>query len=110
MYLMCVYVCQLNDDYYECLTPASTIELLKACQAGKPPPMGKWGSLPMNGQVSCEGPQGKTSLFEAPPGPGAHMRPDSELEPKVSMRELTCTCARVYMHRRVLGSFADWIG
>ena len=51
--------------------------------AGKPPPMGKWGSLPMNGQVSCEGPQGKTSLFGEPPGPGAFMRPDSELEPKV---------------------------
>ena len=25
---------------------------------------GKWGSLPMNGQVSCEGPMGKTSLFD----------------------------------------------
>lgn len=75
---------QLNDDYYECLTPKTTIELLKACQAGKPPPMGKWGSLPMNGQVSCEGPQGKTSLFSEPPGPGSFMRPDSELEPKVN--------------------------
>jgi NADH dehydrogenase (ubiquinone) flavoprotein 2 len=55
---------QLNDDYYECLTPATTIELLEACKAGNPPPMGKWGSLPMNGQVSCEGPKGKTSLTE----------------------------------------------
>lgn len=53
---------QLNDDYYECLTPETTVRLLEACAAGKPPPMGKWGSLPMNGQVSCEGPQGKTSL------------------------------------------------
>ena len=53
---------QLNDDYYECLTPETTIALLEACKAGKPPPMGKWGSLPMNGQVSCEGPKGKTSL------------------------------------------------
>jgi hypothetical protein len=43
----------MNDDYYECLTPKTTIELLKACQAGKPPPMGRWGSLPMNGQVIC---------------------------------------------------------
>ena len=59
---------QLNDDYYECLTPKSMIELLEACKAGKPPPMGKWGSLPMNGQVSCEGPRGKTSLFEIPEG------------------------------------------
>jgi NADH dehydrogenase (ubiquinone) flavoprotein 2 len=57
---------QINDDYYECLTPATTIELLNACQADKPPPMGKWGSLPMNGQVSCEGPAGKTSLHTIP--------------------------------------------
>ena len=53
---------QLNDDYYECLTPETTKQLIQACKAGKPPPMGKWGSLPMNGQVSCEGPLGKTSL------------------------------------------------
>lgn len=60
---------QLNDDYYECLTPKTVIELLEACKAGKPPEMGKWGSLPMNGQVSCEGPLGKTSLFETPAPP-----------------------------------------
>ncbi len=58
---------QLNDDYYECLTPKTTIELIEACKAGKPPAMGKWGSLPMNGQVSCEGPLGKTSLWEVRP-------------------------------------------
>jgi NADH dehydrogenase (ubiquinone) flavoprotein 2 len=60
---------QMNDDYYECLTPATMIELLEACKAGNPPKMGKWGSLPMNGQVSCEGPLGKTSLFEIPAPP-----------------------------------------
>lgn len=60
---------QLNDDYFECLTPKTTIELLEACKAGKTPEMGKWGSLPMNGQVSCEGPLGKTSLFEKPISP-----------------------------------------
>lgn len=53
---------QMNDDYYECLTPETTIELLESCKRGTPPKMGKWGSLPMNGQVSCEGPKGKTSL------------------------------------------------
>mmetsp|Transcript_28882 Transcript_28882/g.52856 ORF Transcript_28882/g.52856 Transcript_28882/m.52856 type:complete len:260 (-) Transcript_28882:1541-2320(-) len=58
---------QLNDDYYECLTPESTRQLLAACKADKLPPMGKWGSLPMNGQVSCEGPLGKTSLATVPP-------------------------------------------
>ena len=31
--------------------------------------MGKWGSLPMNGQVSCEGPLGKTSFVEEPEVP-----------------------------------------
>lgn len=60
---------QLNDDYYECLTPKTTIELLEACKKGMPPPMGKWGSLPMNGQVSCEGPKGKTSLTWKEPVP-----------------------------------------
>jgi NADH dehydrogenase (ubiquinone) flavoprotein 2 len=74
---------QMNDDYYECLTPKSTIELLEACKAGNPPKMGKWGSLPMNGQVSCEGPLGKTSLKSPPPGPGANFRTDTKLEPKV---------------------------
>lgn len=60
---------QLNDDYYECLTNETMIELLEKCKAGKLPVMGKWGSLPMNGQVSCEGPLGKTSLFAKPTPP-----------------------------------------
>eukprot|EP01035_Chromulina_nebulosa_P019066 gene19066-24888_t len=78
---------QLNDDYYECLTPESTIALLKACQEGKPPKMGKWGSLPMNGQISCEGPLGKTSLISPPPKPGDHFRAD-DLTPKVNPAEI----------------------
>jgi hypothetical protein len=45
---------QINDDYYECLTPKTTVELLEACKQGQPPQMGRWGSLPMNGQVSAE--------------------------------------------------------
>lgn len=40
----------------ECLTPETTIKVLEACKAGKPIPMEKWGSKPMNGQLSCEGP------------------------------------------------------
>jgi hypothetical protein len=35
-------------------------------------------------QLSCEGPLGKTSLFDAPPGPGANMRSDEELKGTVS--------------------------
>lgn len=72
---------QMNDDYYECLTPESTIELLEACKAGKPPKMGKWGSLPMNNQLSCEGPQGKTTLHEIP-GP-EHMFRTDDLSPRI---------------------------
>ena len=59
---------QMNDDYYECLTPKSIVALLEACKQDGAIPMGRWGSLPMNGQVSCEGPRGKTSLA-TPPGP-----------------------------------------
>jgi NADH dehydrogenase (ubiquinone) flavoprotein 2 len=57
---------QINDDFYECLTPDSVVDVLKACAAGKPLPMTKWGSRPMNGQLSCEGPQGKTTLVDGP--------------------------------------------
>ena len=39
-------------------------------------------------QVSCEGPMGKTTLFDAPAGPGQFMRPDSELEPKVNPADI----------------------
>jgi len=60
---------QANDDYYECLNVETTKQLLKAMKEGKPPAMGKWGSLPMNGQVSCEGPLGKTTLLENPTPP-----------------------------------------
>eukprot|EP00968_Pinguiococcus_pyrenoidosus_P028176 scaffold7673_cov258-Pinguiococcus_pyrenoidosus.AAC.13 len=69
---------QLNDDYYECLTPETTVALLEACKRGEKPAMGAWGSLPMNGQVSCEGPLGKTCNLEEPHGPGFRMRDDLE--------------------------------
>lgn len=73
----------------ENLTPETTRQLLDACKRDAPPPMNKWGSLPMNGQLSCEGPQGKTSLlWEKTPGPGFRMRPDSDLEPKVDPKKI----------------------
>ncbi|OQS06772.1 NADH dehydrogenase flavoprotein 2, mitochondrial precursor [Thraustotheca clavata] len=79
---------QINDDFYENLTPQATRELLDACKRDQPPPMSKWGSLPMNGQLSCEGPQGKTTLkWEHPPA-GFKMRPDSDLEPKVDPKKI----------------------
>eukprot|EP00542_Grammatophora_oceanica_P016764 CAMPEP_0194035220 /NCGR_PEP_ID=MMETSP0009_2-20130614/7669_1 /TAXON_ID=210454 /ORGANISM="Grammatophora oceanica, Strain CCMP 410" /LENGTH=262 /DNA_ID=CAMNT_0038676491 /DNA_START=93 /DNA_END=881 /DNA_ORIENTATION=+ len=74
---------QMNDDYYECLTPETTKQLLDACRKGTPPPMGKWGSLPMNGQVSCEGPLGKSCLETVPPPPkvDAGRFKDGEVDP-----------------------------
>uniref|UniRef100_A0A7S3JWX4 Uncharacterized protein n=1 Tax=Aureoumbra lagunensis TaxID=44058 RepID=A0A7S3JWX4_9STRA len=72
---------QINDDYYENLTPASTIKLLDLCKAGNPPAMGKWGSLPLNGQVSCEGPLGKSALLDGIPGPPP-LRTDIDLDSK----------------------------
>ncbi len=66
---------QINDDFYvrsqrcdtqplltpslvpqECLTPETTIQVLESFKAGSPIRMTKWGSKPMNGQISCEGP------------------------------------------------------
>ncbi|CAM9317189.1 unnamed protein product [Pylaiella littoralis] len=69
---------QINDDYFECLTPETMRQLLEACKKGEKPQMGRWGSLPLNGQVSCEGPHGKTSLKGKPTGPGFMMRKDLE--------------------------------
>ncbi len=60
---------QINDDFYECLTPETMKDVLRACKAGKPPALTKYGSRPMNGQVSCEGPMGKTSLKSPPTKP-----------------------------------------
>lgn len=79
---------QMNDDYYECLTKETTIALLDACKKGAPPKMGRWGSLPMNGQVSCEGPLGKSSLFDVGTlhAPGAYekrVRTDMDFSPKI---------------------------
>lgn len=42
----------------------------------------------MNGQVSCEGPLGKTTLTGPPPTPGAYMRPDEELVAKVNPEDV----------------------
>ena len=72
---------QINDDFYECLTPASIVTVLEACKAGKPIPMTKWGSKPMNGQLSCEGPAGKTTLTGAPTGPTCRELPAKKVDP-----------------------------
>ena len=69
---------QLNDDFYECLTPETTVEILEACKAGGPPPLTQFASRPMNGQLSCEGPLGKTSLVGEPSGPQCRELPKNE--------------------------------
>jgi len=57
---------QINDDFYEDLTPETTVKVLESFKAGKPLPYG-----PQNGRKTCEGIQGKTSLLEPPRGPFA---------------------------------------
>lgn len=71
---------QLNDDFYENLTPETTIEMLQACEKDEPLPMKTWGSRPMNGQESCEGPQGKTTLSTVV-GPTCRELPKGEVDP-----------------------------
>jgi len=54
------------------------VEVLESCAAGRPVHMNKWGSKPMNGQLSCEGPLGKSTLRAQPAAPQCR-----ELKPKV---------------------------
>ena len=81
---------QINDDFYENLTPHTAKALLDACAKGEAPTMSKWGSLPMNGQLSCEGPLGKTTLLDMKTLsiPSRAMRPENELAPKVDPKSI----------------------
>jgi hypothetical protein len=72
------------------LTPATTIELLESCKKGKPLPLNQWGSRALNGQMTCEGPLGKTSLHTIPSKPFCRDLP----EKKVRGRWFT-SCVRV---------------
>lgn len=55
---------QINDHYYEDLTAASVTSVLQDLKANKTPTIG-----PQIDRNGCEGPQGRTSLKEAAPGP-----------------------------------------
>lgn len=58
---------QLNDDFYEDLEPATTIQLLDELRAGRFPKPG-----PQSGKrPNSMGPLGKTTLLEPPWGPSA---------------------------------------
>jgi len=55
---------QINDHYYEDLTPETAVAVLESLRRGEKPQIG-----PQNGRIGCLGIQGKTSLQEAPSGP-----------------------------------------
>nr|XP_036864274.1 NADH dehydrogenase [ubiquinone] flavoprotein 2, mitochondrial isoform X4 [Manis javanica] len=56
---------QINDNYYEDLTPKDIEEIIDELKAGKNPKPG-----PRSGRFSCEPAGGLTSLTEPPKGPG----------------------------------------
>jgi len=55
---------QINDMFFEDLTPETTVKLLDNLAAGKPVVVG-----PQNGRKHSLGPMGRTSLTEPPTGP-----------------------------------------
>lgn len=62
---------QINDDFYEDLTPKDIEDILNDLAAGKKPKAG-----PRSGRFSAEPRTGLTSLTEPPKGPGFGMRSD----------------------------------
>lgn len=60
---------QVNDDYYEDLTPDDMNEILDDLKAGKRPFPG-----PRSGRLASEPLTGLTSLTEEPKGPGFGMQ------------------------------------
>lgn len=64
-------VLAVNDDYYEDLTPETTIAVLKSLKADKPLKVG-----PQSGRLTCEPKGGLTSLTTEPTGPGFGIRSD----------------------------------
>ena len=55
---------QINDMFFEDLTPENTVKLLDDLASGTPVTVG-----PQNGRINSLGPMGRTSLIEPPPGP-----------------------------------------
>lgn len=62
---------QINDNYYEDLSPSDIENIIDDLNAGKVPEPG-----PRNGRFSCEPLGGLTSLTEPPKGPGFGVRAD----------------------------------
>ncbi|KAJ1726107.1 NADH:ubiquinone oxidoreductase 24 [Coemansia biformis] len=64
-------VVSVNDDYFEDLTPETTVRLLDDLKAGKPVARG-----PVSARNNCEPLGGQTTLTTPPPGPGFMVRDD----------------------------------
>ncbi|KAJ2669422.1 NADH:ubiquinone oxidoreductase 24 [Coemansia sp. RSA 1085] len=64
-------VISVNDDYFEDLTPETTVKLLDDLKAGKSVKRG-----PVSGRNNCEPLNGQTTLTTPPPGPGFMVRDD----------------------------------
>ncbi|KAF9168073.1 hypothetical protein DFQ27_002636 [Actinomortierella ambigua] len=64
-------VLAVNDDYYEDLTPATTVKVLESLKQGKPIKAG-----PQTGRHTCEPKGGLTTLKGEPTGPGFMVRAD----------------------------------
>ncbi|KAM4551124.1 NADH dehydrogenase [ubiquinone] flavoprotein 2, mitochondrial [Odontesthes bonariensis] len=62
---------QINDNYYEDLSPKDIEDIIDELKAGRVPLPG-----PRNGRFSCEPAGGLTSLIEPPKGPGFGVRSD----------------------------------
>nr|XP_009665429.1 PREDICTED: NADH dehydrogenase [ubiquinone] flavoprotein 2, mitochondrial [Struthio camelus australis] len=62
---------QINDNYYEDLTPKDIEDIIDDLKAGRVPKPG-----PRSGRFSCEPAGGLTSLTEPPKGPGFGVRAD----------------------------------
>lgn len=62
---------QINDDYYEDLTPESVTQLLKALKENSSAPASSAkipGPGPLSGRQTCENSKGQTNLLQEPWG------------------------------------------
>ncbi|KAG0246066.1 thioredoxin-like [2Fe-2S] ferredoxin-domain-containing protein [Mortierella sp. GBAus27b] len=64
-------VLAVNDDYYEDLTPETTIKVLNSLKIDQPIKAG-----PQSGRYTCEPKGGLTTLTSEPTGPGFQIRSD----------------------------------
>lgn len=62
---------QINDDFFEDLTPESTAKVLEALARGEKPKVG-----PQSSRQGAENAAGLTTLTTKPYGPGDHCIPE----------------------------------